>query len=32
LKYSQTYGYVGAKLKANEVSSSSDDQMEEVDD
>ena len=32
LKYSQTYGYVGAKLKANEVSSSSEDQMEEVDD
>jgi P4 family phage/plasmid primase-like protien len=32
LKYSSTYGYVGAKLKVDEVSSSNEDQMEETDD
>jgi P4 family phage/plasmid primase-like protien len=31
LKYSSTYGYVGAKLKVNDVSSSNEDQMEETD-
>ena len=32
LKYSSTYGYVGAKLKVDEASSSNEDQMEETDD